>query len=414
MLNTKCLFLLNKIQFGKKSLNDILVLTYFIVCILIACFYYNRSFIFSYIVVLIWLISYIKRKRLVNMSIFFLIILTVLSFLILVKLDSSLGRLLVYKITFTMFEDHWLHGLGFGRFKMEYLHYQASYFKAGHFSQKELLLADNTQYAFNDYWQFILEMGIKGFFIIIILLGSIFHIISKALINNDKKSSILLIAICQLLTIIIAALFTHVFEMFSFQILLILCITIISKYAYLQRNHLIYFVSIILILFTVQVHFGFVIKNYRFYQKLKYIENLHKAGFVKESLIGYKELYPIMKSDAYYLINYSMALSNSEGSIEAENLVRRALSLQCNNVVYKRFGDCLYNNGKITAAETAYIDAVYMVPNRILPRYHLYNFYKKTKQIHKAMVIKKQILSLPIKVPSPIINRIKQELIKDR
>ena len=79
-----------------------------------------------------------------------------------IKSDSSLGRLLIYKISFKMFLEHPITGIGWGNFQREYNLYQAAFFKSGNYTQKEFLLADNTFYAFNDYWQLIVETGLVG------------------------------------------------------------------------------------------------------------------------------------------------------------------------------------------------------------------------------------------------------------
>jgi hypothetical protein len=80
-----------------------------------------------------------------------LLLCAVLAFLglFLYKLDSSLGRILIYKVSGQMLKDNGLTGIGFGKFYEQYLYYQAVYFQNGHYTTKELLLAGNTHYAMN-------------------------------------------------------------------------------------------------------------------------------------------------------------------------------------------------------------------------------------------------------------------------
>lgn len=68
-----------------------------------------------------------------------------------------------------MFKQNFFEGIGIGNFQVLYGHYQAAYFGAGQYSIKELLLADNTYYAFNDYFQLIIEIGIDGLIILILI-----------------------------------------------------------------------------------------------------------------------------------------------------------------------------------------------------------------------------------------------------
>ncbi len=84
------------------------------------------------------------------------------SSVVLVKRDSSLGRLLIYKISFDILKDNYIKGVGVGNYKILYGKYQIDYFKNGQYSTKELLLADNSVNAFNDYLQFFIETGLIG------------------------------------------------------------------------------------------------------------------------------------------------------------------------------------------------------------------------------------------------------------
>lgn len=80
--------------------------------------------------------------------------------LFMLKLDSSLGRVLIYKVSGQMLKDNWLSGFGFGKFYEQYLYYQSAYFEKGYYTTKELILAGNTHYVFNEYWKLVVELGI--------------------------------------------------------------------------------------------------------------------------------------------------------------------------------------------------------------------------------------------------------------
>jgi O-antigen ligase len=189
----------------------------------IAVYNQNRAFTFAFLLAVF--IIYIFRNKNPTRFIFFgssilLTILLLLTFYF--KTDSSEGRLLIYKISWEMFKDNWLFGMGLGCFKQKYLHYQANYFAQNNYTNKELLLADNTYFAFNDYWQFVIETGVIGFFILLILLYLLYVFIVKVL--NDGNYLIFKLNIFTFLIAVgIAAFFTHVFEKTVFQFAVILC-----------------------------------------------------------------------------------------------------------------------------------------------------------------------------------------------
>ncbi|WP_188748700.1 O-antigen ligase family protein [Parapedobacter defluvii] len=127
----------------------------------------SRALIVGFTVSLVLLFLYSRfraklglQKVFYGISIFIPCLLLALIFLF--KTDSSAGRMLVYKISSVIFSDNYAFGVGEGRFKSTFLQYQADYFEKGKFTEKELLLADNTYFAFNDYWQFMVEKGLVG------------------------------------------------------------------------------------------------------------------------------------------------------------------------------------------------------------------------------------------------------------
>jgi O-antigen ligase len=114
----------------------------------------SRAFFVGALLGIIFLLFSFKKivlsKKTVALSLFFVAV-AIVVITIFLKSDSSLGRVLIYKISWSMFLDHPITGIGWGNFQRDYGLYQSAYFSAGNYSQKEFLLADNTFYAFNDY-----------------------------------------------------------------------------------------------------------------------------------------------------------------------------------------------------------------------------------------------------------------------
>ena len=75
--------------------------------------------------------------------------------------DSVIGRWFVWRITWNMFVSHPVFGIGFQRFPVEYLNYQACFFdnvqNSAFFSH-----AANMKQADNEYLQVLAENGLTG------------------------------------------------------------------------------------------------------------------------------------------------------------------------------------------------------------------------------------------------------------
>jgi O-antigen ligase len=148
--------------------------TCFSLLLILSLVYGSRAFLFGIItsVVIVSCLFQGSRKFSLKLILSGVAIIGLLAFLsVYLKRDSSLGRLLIYKISWSMFrENYWT---GVGNFQANYLEYQADYFCNGAFTEKEMLLADNTYFALNDYWQLIVEYGLSA---ILILAGVLFII----------------------------------------------------------------------------------------------------------------------------------------------------------------------------------------------------------------------------------------------
>lgn len=142
------------------------------------------------------------------------------SSIVFLKQNSSLGRLLIYKISINIYKEHWLYGIGFNKFKTTYMYYQANYFLGKNYTKQELLLADNTYYAFNDYFQFIIENGVFGLLLLILVFISVFYLF-KNVIKKSSESIIVKICCCTLITISIAALFNYFLYRYEVQIIVL-------------------------------------------------------------------------------------------------------------------------------------------------------------------------------------------------
>lgn len=230
-----------KLDIKKHSENGFLI-AIILICIIAAAILKSRAYVIGYTISGLYVLKYnfnvvfsAKKKWLI-----FLAGLSFIAVLFFIKHDSSLGRLLIYKISFNLFKDNLWTGVGLGNFATHYLNYQAAYFKQGNYSIKELLLADNTQHAFNDYWQFLIETGMVGLLFLTLAVVLLYSLIKKSFANSHKNI-IIPITLLQFCSMLIAACLTHIFEFWYVQMLIVICLALLIFHAYLKNKITIFF-----------------------------------------------------------------------------------------------------------------------------------------------------------------------------
>ncbi|MBB5438180.1 tetratricopeptide (TPR) repeat protein [Pedobacter sp. AK017] len=382
--------------------------------ILVALISGSRSFFIGYLISLLFIVlvyrNYKVSIRNVAISVFSLCFL-VYSLVSFIKPDSSLGRKLVYKISFQILNDHYISGIGFGNFGQVYGEYQINYFAKGDFTIKELLLADNTKHAFNDYLQFIIEGGILGCLALILFVALIIYVIKIAL-RKYPKSILLVLSIAQLIVIAVAAIFMHVFEKPWIQLITVILLIFIIKYAYLNEKKQSFFYVLIVstIFFICYYHYGFYVMNYKKFEKFEEAKQLGLMGFNTDSFSILESLYPTLKDDVGFLTEYASLLTLHGKHSEAEKIYLMVVRKNNSNIFYLNLAKSYLQSRKYRDAEQAYLKSINRAPNRFVPRFELYNFYKATQQFHKAKRQGNEILKLPVKIPSLVVDQIKKEV----
>jgi len=380
----------------------------------ISIYLLNRAFLIgSFVAILFLLVNYKKvkfTKRTVT-AISLLVIALIISLAFFIKSDSTLGRMLIYKISWNMFADHFITGIGFGKFQINYNLYQAAYFKAGYFTEKEFLLADNVFFAFNDYWQFIIEFGLIGLTLMIAVVVLIVKMIKKLLKANPLNHFIKLM-VSLLLIILTAALFTHVFEKKVFQIFIVISL---AGFVYVShfRKTILSINNIIVIVFSL----GFVVFRYAddvmflsSYNKFEKAKILSSNGYKLESQKLYTEVYPKLKDDVGFLIFYS----NEFFEYKDPRFVLKDYLLvsekRTDYKVYMKLASIYERLKQHSKAEETYLMAIYMVPNRFSSRMALFDFYLRTGNFLKAKELGNSILKMPVKIPSNRVLFIKEHI----
>lgn len=403
-----------------STLQNKLCLLFLSICLFASILLQSRSFVIGFFVGLTcFILLVVREKNKPKAHHYILAVLLMLSLplglALLTKTGSTYGRLLIYKVSFPMFSEHWRQGVGFGNFKSQYLLYQADYFAGGKYTSEEMMLAGNTYYVFNDYWQFVIEGGVKAIFMLILVICGLSYLY---LLNRRKylmeMPDILKLAWSLLIALLLAALFTHVWEKTTYQVSVVGLIAIILYFSFIRdkkTKRKPFFAgaatAVVLILFFANID---RLVYYKANLKWQEADRYCFAGYMDEGLELFDEIYPQLKNDVIYLAMYAYQCRKNEDYEHAIRLYEEAVKIRPSNELYRQLGICYDRLGHVEKAEKSLLMAINMVPNRFIPRYELFSFYKNQDFLGKARETGKEIINLPVKVPSPRIDHIKSSV----
>lgn len=325
------------------------------------------------------------------------------------KVNSALGRLLIWKVSGQMCYEHpW--GMGINGFQRNYMAYQENYF-AGGGNEVERMLADETLYAFNDFLRIGVEQGILGLLFIMVLLYLAFR---KNNVGYCCSKEIYIIR-GVLLTWLVFSLFSYPSSQLQTKAIFIVFIGMLSSVQpgvlKVSGKWLGALTGIVGILFCCQM-----VWPYR--EAVRDWENCLKNRHVLSEEVNARYR-PLMNSSCF-LANCSLLLNRSGEHAKALEIASRGVSL------YHSYGCCVEKGIAMEklecydAAEAAWIQAGNLVPNRFRPLYLRMEMKYKQGDMEQVGRLIDSLAVKKIKVRSPellfMLERVKliEQKIKTR
>jgi O-antigen polymerase len=367
-------------------------------------------------IIIMW--PYLKKvitKKWIVFSL--LIILVIAGFVELYKLKpaSALGRLTVYKVCLNMIKDHPLLGIGPNRFSAEYNNYQAAYFEKENVPIETQLLADNTFEAFNSILQILVEYGIAGFLILLLIIYKLLKQVISS--KRDSNKNWLYVGSCGcIISIIIASFFSNPFHVSP--ILLIFCYHL-SVILSVSSNQILNvrlkpkeaFLKLTLMSIICICILSFAFFQYKAEVKWKKASELALYDDFNKAKTIYEKAYPYLKFNGNFLFNYGAAASLAANYNLSINLLKQAQRYISTSNLYLYLGQSYAATNQFALAEKNYIKAIYIAPSHIYPKYQLILLYMKWDKISGAKKWIDITLSMPVKIPSEftdsLISKIK-------
>jgi hypothetical protein len=342
----------------------------------------------------------VKWKRTIAIA----LLLISLSGLYFLKKDSADGRLLIWRCTWEMIKDKPLFGHGGGGFKANYMNYQAKYFEE-HPDSKYVMLADNVNRPFNEYLLLLVNFGLFGLMVLILIFYRLWQIFKY----NRRKTLFDYISYLCLLSIAVFALFSYPLAYPFVWVIGLSSITNLFYPLWPTQKRLFFDLRFIIILAVPVV-------GYLTYDcmraEMKWCDIAHKSllGQTKQMLPEYQLLYGKLKSNELFLYNYAVELNVAGQYEKSSQIGKESERFWADYDMQMLMADNYLQLKHCKEAELHYIKASHMCPIKFMPLYKLFQLYEATDNNEKAKQVANVILDKPVKVMSLTIKNIQQEI----
>ena len=317
------------------------------------------------------------------------------------KKDSADGRYVIWSASIEAVKENPVFGAGYGRFTAVYGDAQASYFLKKERSAAQIMVADSPDYAFNEYVQMTVELGIVGLILFLFLIGSCFIKIRSLTTNH-----------CSLITILVFAAFSYPFSVLPLVIMFVFLLALSAP----ASKKLSFTLPVWLRVIGVAIFFSItaygahqILPKRAAYKEWSSVRTLYNVNLYHEAAKEYASLYAVLRHEKYFLFEYAQSLSKTGQYTESNRIFEEYLLYGSDPMVYNCMGNNYKEMGDYAKAENMYNRASQIVPNRHYPLYLLMMLYQETAQIEKAKAMAGTLLDKPVKVQSTAIREMQLE-----
>ena len=330
------------------------------------------------------------------------------------KKDSANGRLFIWKITALAIQDASLKGVGLGGFPAAYAQSQINYFKEKEASAIEKHVAGSPEYAFNEYLRIFLEQGIAGGILFLFLTS----LIIRRGIKNEQTG-----AAGSFLCLSVFAIASYPYYLWEFLVVWVLLATICASQtkppsSESSKNRRISIFTLFAV-FILIASLSICVAQWYFYHRAskewEKIRPFYTMKAYSKIIDDYIRLYPQLNHDPKFVFEYAVTLNAEKRHEQADSILSRGLQISCDPMFYNVKGRNYHEMGAYRKAEACYMNATYLIPERIYPYYLLTKLYADSAagyppermQWAASIVLKKEA-----KVHSTAIDEMRDEVRK--
>lgn len=341
-----------------------------------------------------------KHKGIISIFLLFSIILLSISFFFLLvkKSDSTVGRLLIWKITLSASSDKLLLGYGPGSFVSEYMLSQADFLHNSsnlHYAN----IAGNVYHPFNEFLLLFFQYGLIGLSLVI---TGIFYITYKLI----KMRSITLLCVVSL---IIFSCLSYPSKYAYFWIVLLYIISDPELYAYKKVNarrkkavSIIMFCSSIALFCMTLADISFNLLWGRNYKEYILGNN--------ESLNNYSKLARYWNHDPCFLYNWAI-VNYSHFNYKKCIYILEKCSIKLHDYnVEMLYGECLEHLESYNEALEHFNTSMKMCPSLLMPEYKMFEVYVLNNDKENAVKVGENIIKRQLKIENATTKAIRENV----
>lgn len=330
------------------------------------------------------------------------------------KKDSANGRLFIWKITALAIQDASLKGVGLGRFPAAYAQSQINYFKEKEASAIEKHVAGSPEYAFNEYLRIFLEQGIAGGILFLFLTS----LIIRRGIKNEQTG-----AAGSFLCLSVFAIASYPYYLWEFLVVWVLLATICASQtkppsSESSKNRR-FSIFALFAVFVLIASLSICVAQWYFYHRAskewEKIRPFYTMKAYSKIIDDYIRLYPQLKHDPKFVFEYAVTLNAEKRHEQADSILSRGLQISCDPMFYNVKGRNYHEMGAYRKAEACYMNAIYLIPERIYPYYLLTKLYADSAAGYPAEKMQwaaSIVLKKEAKVHSTAIDEMRDEVEK--
>lgn len=330
------------------------------------------------------------------------------------KKDSANGRLFIWKITALAIQNTSLKGVGLGGFPAAYAQSQMNYFKEREASAIEKHVAGSPEYAFNEYLRIFLEQGIAGGILFLFLTGLI---ICHGIKNKHTGAA------GSFLSLSVFAIASYPYYLWEFLVVWVLLATIcisqtefsLSKFSKNRQIFIFTSFAVFILVAGLSICIMQWLSYHRASEEWEKIRPFYTMKAYKNIIDQYARLYPQLNHDPKFVFEYAMMLNAEKRYEQADSILSRGLQISCDPMFYNVKGRNYHEMGAYRKAEACYMNAIYLIPERIYPYYLLTKLYADSAAGYPAEKMQwaaSIVLKKEAKVHSTAIDEMRDEVEK--
>jgi tetratricopeptide (TPR) repeat protein len=307
--------------------------------------------------------------------------------------------LFIWKIGLQMASQHPICGGGYEYFIRNYMYAQANYFHA-HPHAHEIMLADNTRYAFNEGLHLLCNWGIIGCFLMAALLCSL---------CRNLKSAANLIPASMLAGLLVFSCFSYPSSRLSLSMFYLLLTASIVNNSSQQTGYTFTLPPTTQWGMRIFAMFGIIATTF-LYSECRQANDLWHA--LRQKQTTPQELIaqtPYFIHEPEFQSRIGKACIQQKYYPETIRLLEKSAHLRPTVEMLCDLGTAYRKTGDKQKAEQCFQTAIDMIPSRMLARYRLFCLYRDNGETQKAQQTAQEILTQKAKVVNSVTLNIKQE-----